>query len=321
MKDNCMICGKHLSTPLAKSEGVGPECKNGFSRKIRYCSAGIVRQQYIDELFDELDYDIVVTNKKVWWQTDEAPYTHSISHRIWDAPKVGDSECNVTLTALEELLRMFGYKKIEDVPHPSYVAVSALQNLHTHDREPYWLTIFDAEDLNTLAFTNGEPDDERVSRMLDRVHDELEEDFFPEIHYGSWEPVRGHYRIFSLARRIGGKEGVEALDQVISYDPDESVEIRRHELDMCRDAFERGDLYWGPIENPLEAFNAMFGQLSTTGVYTPLEAEATMLECINDFPEGVDTENLFDHEYLNIKHILDMWVRERKNWHNNVKGA
>ena len=39
MKDNCIICGKHLQTRIAKSEGVGPECKKGFSRKIRICKS------------------------------------------------------------------------------------------------------------------------------------------------------------------------------------------------------------------------------------------------------------------------------------------
>lgn len=322
MTENCMICGKHLSSKLAKTEGVGPECKHGFSRKIRFCSASIIGQEYIDSLFDELEYDIVVTAGKVWWQTDEAPYTHSISTNIWQQPKVEEPACNVTLTAFEELLRMFGYKKIPDVPYPRYVGVSALQNLHRYDREPFWFSIFDAEGLETLI-----PTEDWFETTHDTIRDELEGMFFPQQWHGSLENLGGLHRMFSIARGIGGNEGSDTLDYVFYYQ-DEDASLRMHELSECSDAFERGELYWGTLENPYTALYKLVSEMepaiNNRGSLTPLEAEEIVMRVAEDFDSnnvssGMD--ELFGNHIPNLIRTLDDWAGRRPDWKGRIKGA
>jgi len=314
MADNCMICGKHLSSRLAKTEGVGPECKHGFSRKIRYCTANEVSRDYIEALFDELEYDIVVTGKEVWWQTDEAPYFHSITHSPWQAPKVLDDECNVTVTSLEELLKMFGYKKIPDVPHPRYIGITALQNLHTHDREPFWFSIFDAKELDLL-----EPAYDWRDEMEEVAYMDLEGEFFPDMWYGTMSHHKGLHRLFSMARAIGGSEGSDALDEVLAYQ-DETAEHRTHEMEMCRGAFERGDLYWGEMENMLAPINRLYAEIEGR-VFTPQQAEEVMLRVIPEFPKNGDTaQDYFDPHHANLPQILKSWVNDRDGWHKKVKG-
>lgn len=315
MADNCMICGKHLSSKLAKTEGVGPECKHGFSRKIRYCTADHVERDYIEGLFDELEYDIVVTGKEVWWQTDEAPYLHSITHNPWQAPKVLDDGCNVTVTSLEELLRMFGYKKIPDVPNPRYIGVSALQNLHTHDREPFWFSIFDAKELDLL-----EPSGDWFDQMEERAYEDLEHEFFPEnAMYGTLVHCNGLWRLYSLAKGIGGREGVNTLDTVF-YEYDELAEHRIYELETCKEAFERGDLYWGCMENNLSPINKLRSEIDHR-VFTPIEAEEIMLRIIPEFPQnGNSAQDYFNPYHINLPRILENWVSDRDKWHEKVKG-
>ena len=314
MTDNCMICGKHLSSKLAKTEGVGPECKHGFSRKIRHCMADTVEREYIEGLFDELEYDIVVTSKEVWWQTDEAPYLHSITHNHYSAPRVLEDECNVTVTALEELLRMYGYKKIMDVPYPSYMGVSALQALHTHDREPFWFSIFDAKELDRLV-----PSECWLDNMLDIAYEYYEDDFFPEMMYRGQPPL-GLHRLVSLADRIGGREGFDTLEHIFWYNHDEDAEIRYHEQEMCKNAFERGDLYWGKLQNNLLPVTIL-GEEIGDRAFTPAEAEEVMLRVIPEFPNnGDDAEDYFNSHHFNLQRILEGWIRERPRWHERVRG-
>lgn len=270
MKDNCIICGKHLQTRIAKSEGVGPECKKGFSRKIRICRSISVTNTYIEQLLEDEDYDIVIHhpsffNQTIWWKTDEAPYIH-----YWDD---GNTPSD---SAIKELLEMYGYKMIEDVDTTRWIEVRALSNLHHVDIEDCYYSLFHAIDTNTLT---PKYDDERLINTID---DEISTWFHPETHY-NFEPDGPLHRLVFWARELGGREAMDVLENLLYYDNPEMV---NEELEECMDAFQRGDQYWGKQENPYNGVGNLRSALGDNDEreYTPLEAEEIIIEQRRTWP-------------------------------------
>ncbi len=266
MKDNCMICGKHLSTPRARSEGVGPECKKGFSRRICVLNSALVTLEHINDLFDETDYDMVFWLDQVYWRTDEAPYTHS-----WGADLEMPSD-----SAIQELLKMFGVQTTPDVPKDSYTDVLALQALHTVTVEPEWMSLF--EGSASLETIRAGYDQDSLSGTL---VEEVAERFFPANYYDAIQLVAcadgPYHRLVRWAYEIGGREGLSAYLECWSSHAEFTEDWQIDEMEACTDAWQRGDTYWGIYPSPFIPLESLVRRLPSGGYFSPLEAEEEIL--------------------------------------------
>lgn len=266
MKDNCMICGKHLSTPRARSEGVGPECKKGFSRRICVLNSALVTLEHINDLFDEADYDMVFWLDQVYWRTDEAPYTHS-----WGASLEIPSE-----SAIQELLKMFGVQTTPDVPKDSYTDVLALQALHIVTVEPEWMSLFEGSASLETIRVGYEQDS-----LIQSLEGQVAEHFFPENYYDATQLVAEidgpYHRLVRWAFEIGGREGLSAYIECWNNEFNYAQDWQIEEMEACTDAWERGDTYWGIYPSPFIPLETLVRRLPSGGYFSPLEAEEEIL--------------------------------------------